>query len=658
MTKTTKPSVKKRATVAKTTMAVTPRKDSGEATAKKNDDVDTTEVEDVEMTSVATADDAVIDEGKTGDEAQEDLAEDDEDGDDEEDGKLSAQEAALMLRTKKQMSYAAKAASTTKAPLKQATIPGLNNKINKITVLELTAQHKSNESVIQCARRTLKATVLCLQQAFKGQAGVLPIDQSESKQPGRLLTNVALIPDKITAHVFSYVGGQVMFADVQLLLKKKKSKTSEIKFALRVASTTAFTGTYVKWRAFLVEMASHEIEVDEKEFKSCTSVVSRMILFGFYKFPLPEVNAWFNACVSEAVDIYFVRTKLISDARPDIGTHVTCGWPAGNYNRTKTTHRESKMVWKIECEAQDVEWLDRVDKDLKVVMRRHARHASIYPIPERFQTLSPEDLETYQSQLHNSMTYHESVSYHTLPGFRPNKLDLSVKILKGGDPNDSVTSNARRLLMEMSLPTEEEGEPKPVILGLMNSHNGVEAAFPAKRKYLNAVLQMAASPAGYIMYRLIWDFNATEANVDSFLRKVFSTQARAQAIRCAMWCDETKNVLLTLEEAARNGVSEEEQAIMNLDWIQQHDENETKRAGIRNDDGKDFDFLDTSSMTNSEYRKYEHGEGDGYSVDSNISTMTMSEVRAQIEEEYRKTAMNMHEKETAPPSEDDVGQGV
>ena len=212
--------------------------------------------------------------------------------------------------------------------------------------------------------------------------------------------------------------------------------------------------------------------------------------------------------------------------------------------------------------------------------------------------------------------------------------------------------------MEMLLLTEKGAEPKYAILGLMQSHKGVEAAFPAKRKYLDAVLQMTASPAGYIMFRLMWDFNPSDINVDSFLKKVFSTQAREHAIRCATWCKDTQNARLTLEEAARNGVSEEEQAMMNLDWIQQHVENDTKRASIRNDDGKDFDFLDTSSMTNSAYRKYEHGEGDGYSFDSNISTMTMSEVRAQIDEEYRKTAMNMHATGTAPPSEDDVGQGV
>ena len=171
-------------------------------------------------------------------------------------------------------------------------------------------------------------------------------------------------------------------------------------------------------------------------------------------------------------------------------------------------------------------------------------------------------------------------------------------------------------------------------------------------------LSIAASPAGYVLFRLLTKFNVTKDSLESNIAKAFDTIAIKMAKNCAHYDEASDRITMSFGVGKDTLQTPEEREILEEDWMEQAMEASRKMAESNaTDNGVLYDYddedSDVGSVSTQVFNERNLGFDIGATYEELAEASTEDEDSSNVQAQQAGTG-----NDNAPPSDDVVGQNA
>lgn len=432
---------------------------------------------------------------------------------------------------------------------------------------------------------------------------------------------------------------------LQVLHEQLRGKSVQFTFVIIVGHNEMDA---VTWGTIFHKLALANIRLSLKAHPAPLSKKNLVLFHAISKASQEYMDAKINQTLKDAI-------ANSSEPFPEEPVLViSVGYPDQIYESGKShlKNLSSKQVIKIEFDAKDEQLIKSVFRPWRSGLRNFMGiHTYPYLAPDMNDRNVPESKKTdFKGRAGLHSEYLDSTIHVSYRGFRPSPAGLDMSISFETLEGNGITTTARRIFMDVQLPSRTH-RPRPLFLALLeNSGGGVDAVIPNGEDYREAAKNIAVCPAGWFLYHLALEKDATMESLLAAAARVFDAEDIRTARNFVRFDDEGL-LHLSFDMEEDNAANEEETEILELDWMQ--DAKAVSQQLNRNnarENGQLFDFdesSDVASVNTTAFNNRRHGRLFGEVMSARPTTAAAAASQA--------SAADPH----APPREDQrvVGQG-
>lgn len=459
-----------------------------------------------------------------------------------------------------------KTASEKKGTAKKMSFAAAVKKGNEVfvdtTILVVSALRTSNKSVVEDYAHAMKTVFRVYDSTVPKQVCIRAIDSSSTVvyKGDSMGMDAFKLAEKFVASdlMWEACTNQTNQCMDRLYEVKKDSKKEWFEFTIILGSYDIGWSDNGSIRAKLLDK---NIRLTTKESPGVYTYSDWAILLSPIKFPFDEMSKQINDALAVAY-----RRKHCSVDPPEISIELT--YPSGLFEKLPfIKNPANKKILVVTYAREDSERLIDIMPEWKSVCRLMVgRFCYFQRIPKMKDPNESEfKKQGWKGRTSDHSLMNEILCHFLLVGFRSGSFGLDKPIALVRMDGSVVHTSARKILMGLQLPAKKEGKPRFAAVGVAQTTEGVEVAFPNGPERRQLFENMAVCPAAWFLYHWMIDLNITKDSMLDEISKIFEPEYVSMAKTCVERDED--GTLYISGEAGEGSYSSTNEELNDVDWM-------------------------------------------------------------------------------------------
>ncbi len=172
--------------------------------------------------------------------------------------------------------------------------------------------------------------------------------------------------------------------------------------------------------------------------------------------------------------------------------------------------------------------------------------------------------QAWKGRMSEHSLMNEVLCHFSLVGFRTGSFGLDKPIKLECLNGSFVYTSARQILMGLQLPARKDGKPRYAAVGVSQTQDGVEVAFPNGQERRQLFENMAVCPAAWFLYHWMIELNITKDSMLAEISKIFEPEYITMAKNCV---EREEDGTLTISGEVGEDAFSGNKELQDVDWM-------------------------------------------------------------------------------------------